>query len=66
MIQITKRVHCFKGFASSYNVEFLNSLNLELQLNDTESAIKSKVIVLLTQFKGFKFVTTRVLVLKKI
>ena len=40
--------------------------NLEIQLKDTESAIKSKVIELLTQLKGFKFVTTLVLVFKKI
>ena len=33
---------------------------------DTGSAIKSKIIDLLTQVKGFKFVTTLVLVFKKI
>ena len=46
---MTKRAHTFKGFASSYNVEILNSFNRELQLKDTESAIKSKLIDLLTQ-----------------
>ena len=40
--------------------------NLEIQRKDTESAIKSKVIELLTQLKGFKFVATLVLVFKKI
>ena len=63
---MTKREHAFKGFASSYNVEILNSFILELQLKDIESAIKSKLIELLTQLKGFKFVTTLVLVFKKI
>ena len=63
---MTKREHAFKGFASSYNVEILNSFIPELQLKDIESAIKSKLIELLTQFKGFKFVTTLVLVFKKI
>ena len=63
---VTKRAHAFKGYASSYNIEILNSFNPELQLNDTESAIKSKLIELLTQLKGFKFVTTLVLVFKKI
>ena len=48
------------------NVEILNSFNLELQLKDTESVIKSKLIELLIQLKGFKFVTTLVLVFKKI
>ena len=44
----------------------LNSFNPELQLKDTESEIKSKLIELLTQLKGFKFVTTLLLVFKKI
>ena len=52
--------HAFKGFASTHNVEFLNSFNPELQLNNTQSAIKSKLIDLLTQLKGFQFVTTLV------
>ena len=54
------------NYTSTYNVEILNSFNPELQLKDTESAIKSKLIELLTQLKGFKFVTTLVLVLKTI
>ena len=65
-VKITKRAHAFKGFTSSYNVEILNSFKAELKLKDTESAIKSKLIDLLTQLKGFKFVTTLVLVFKKI
>ena len=64
-VKITKREHAFKSYASTYNVEILNSFNPELQLKDTESAIKSKLIELLTQLKGFKFVIT-VLVFKKI
>ena len=65
-IIIAKREDAFKGYANTYNVEILNSFNPELQLKDTESAIKSKLIELLTQLKGFKFVTTLVLVFKKI
>ena len=44
----------------------LNSFNPELQLKDTESAIKIKLIELLAQLRGFKCVTTLVLVFKKI
>ena len=44
----------------------MNSSNPELQLKNTESAIKSKLIKLLTQLRSFKFVTTLVLVFKKI
>ena len=65
-MKITKRKHIFKSFSSTYNVNILNSFNPELQLKGTESAIKSKLIELLTQLKGFKFVTTLVLVFKEI
>ena len=47
-------------------VEYLKPLNHELQLKDTESVIKSKLVDLLIQLKGLKFVTTLALVLKKI
>ena len=42
----------------------LNSFNPELQIKDTESAIRSNLIELFTQLKGFKFVTTLVLAFK--
>ena len=54
-VKITKREHVFKGYARTYNVEILNGFNSEVQLMDT--AIKRKLIELLTQLKGFKFVT---------
>ena len=65
-IKITKRAHPFKAYSSSYNVEILNCFNPELQLKDTESAIKSKFIELLTKLQGFKFVATLTLVFKNI
>ena len=65
-IKTTKRENAFKGYASTYNVENLNSFNPELQLTNTESAIKSKLIELLTRSNGFKFVTALALVFKKV
>ena len=65
-VKITKQAHAFKGYASSNDVEILNSFNPELQLIDTESTIESELIELSTQLKGFKFVTILVLVFKKI
>ena len=62
----TKRELASKGYASSYNVEILNSINAELQLEDTQSAVKSKLIELLPQLRRFTFVTTLALVFKKI
>ena len=48
-VKRTKWAHAFKGYASSYNVEILNSFHPDLQLlKDTESAIKSRLIKLLT------------------
>ena len=40
--------------------------NPEVQLKDTKSKIKSKLIEFLTHLNDFKFVTTLVLVFKKI
>ena len=65
-VKITKRERASKGFASTYNVKILNSLNPELQLKDTESGIKNKVKEILSQLWGFKFVTTLVLLFKTI
>ena len=58
--------NCFKGFASTDNVKTLNSFNPEILLKVTEFAIKSKLMTILTQLKGFKYVTTLALVFKKI
>ena len=65
-VKITKPAHAFKVYANSYNVEILNYFKPELQLNDTESAIKNKLRKLLTELEGLKFVTTLVLVFKTI
>ena len=43
-----------KGYASTYNVEILNSFNTELQFKDTENAIKSKLTDLLTELNGIQ------------
>ena len=64
-VKIKKWEHTFKGFASTYNVKVLNSFEPELHIRDTKPVIKSKSIELLTRLKGFKFVTTFVLVFKK-
>ena len=58
--KITKRAHAFKGYASSCNVEILNSSNTELQLKDTESSN------LQSELKGFKLITAIVLEFEKI
>ena len=45
--KITKRSHAFKGCASSYNVEILNSCNPKLQLKEIDYLIRNKLIDLL-------------------
>ena len=47
-------------------LKLFNFFNPELQLINTKSEIKIKLMELLTQLKGFKFLTTLVLVFKKI
>ena len=64
--QITKWSHAYKGYASSYNVEILNSYNPEIQLKDTEYAIENKIIDLFTELKDLKFMTTLALEFKQI
>ena len=43
----------------------LSSFNQQLQLKNTEFAIKNKLKKLLNELRGFKFVTILVLKLKK-
>ena len=49
----------------SYHLGILSSLNPEIQLKDTKSAVKNKPKDLLTQLKSFIFLTALVLVFKK-
>ena len=44
----------------------MNSFNSELQLKDTESTVKKKLMDLFSELKDIKFVTTLVLKFKKI
>ena len=61
-----KREHELKGHASTLWWYNFNIFYPELQIKDSKSAMKSKLIDLLTQLKGFRFVSTLVLVFKKI
>ena len=42
-VKITKRSHAYKSYASSSNVDILNSFNPEFQLKDTKSVIKNNL-----------------------
>ena len=42
-VKVTIREHAFKGYASTDNVNILNSFNPELLLKDTESAVSSNL-----------------------
>ena len=53
-----KKSHAYKGYAIVYNITILYNFNHELQLRDTESSIKNKLIDLLSELRGFKFATT--------
>ena len=42
----------------TYNVEILNYFNAELQIKNTQSAIRNKLKDLSIELRGFKFVMT--------
>ena len=65
-VKITKRLHSYIGYESTYNVKILKSFNPELQLKETEFTTKNKLIDLLSKLRGFKFVRTFVLEFNKI
>lgn len=54
-----KSAHAFKNYAHTYNVEVLNSFNPEVQVQNTEFAIKNKQS-LLNELRGLRFVITLV------
>ena len=41
-VKTTKQPHTYKSYASTYNVDILNSSNAALQLENIESAMKNK------------------------
>ena len=64
---ITKESRACKGYTNTYNVEIWNSFNLELQLKNTQFAMKNKLIKdLLFGLRGLKLVAILVLEFKKI
>ena len=64
--KIKKRTRADKCYASTCNVEILNSFNPELHLKDCEPAIGNKLKDLLTELKRFKYVMTLVSEFKKL
>ena len=66
MQKIKKIFHAYRGYASTSNVETLNSFNIELQPKDTESAFRNELKALLTELKRFKLVKTLVSKFKQI
>ena len=55
-IKMAKSGHTCKNYAHTYNIEILNSFNLELKLQNTESVFKNRLRTLLNELRGFKFV----------
>ena len=50
--KITKWCHGYRVYVSTYSAEILNSFNPDLQLKDTESAIRNKLKDLILNWKG--------------
>ena len=60
-----KQSRAYRYYGSTYSNEILNYCNAEIQPKDTESTSNNELIDLLTELKGFKFVASLVLELKK-
>ena len=56
--KVIKQTRDFKGYGSFHHAGILNFFNLQLQLKGIESTIKNKLTDLLSELKGFKFMTT--------
>ena len=52
-VKTTKQSHAYRGYASTYNAEILNSFNPGLQPKDTESEIENKLTNSLSKLRGF-------------
>ena len=61
-----KRIHVYKCYASTYNGDILDSFHSELQLKNTQSAIKNNLKYLLSKLRRLKPVTTLVTEFKNI
>ena len=59
--KIIKRALTFRNYAHLYKIENLDSFNLELQLKNTEFAIKNKLKNLFNKLRGLKFAITLIL-----
>ena len=60
-LKITKQSHAYKSYASTLNVDLLNSFNPELLLKDNKPAIKD----FLPELREFEFEMTKKLKKKK-
>ena len=60
-----KQTHAYIYYGSTCSNEISNYFNAEIQPKDTESTINNELVDLLAQLKGFKFVASLVLELKK-
>ena len=63
--KIRKQSHSYKCNGSTYQVEILDSFNTELQLKNSESAIRNKLKDILIELEVLKFMATLVLEFKK-
>ena len=59
-VKVTKLSHAYKDYASTFNVDNLNSFNPEIQLENSEFTIKNSLKDLLSELRGFKFAITLV------
>ena len=64
-IKIVEKEHALEKFTRSFEIDIENRNDPEIQLNDTRAAMRIKIIGLLIQMRGLKFVETMKVTFKK-
>ena len=65
MINILRRERAFKGYAKAYNVEIINNKNLSDSLSVSKISIKILFDELSREKRGFKYIISVKITLKK-
>ena len=64
-INISKSERTFRGYAETYNVEIINNKNLRDSLSVSKNSIKNLFDELLREKRGFKYIISVKITLKK-
>ena len=64
-INISRKERSFRGYAETYKIGVINNKNLSYSLSVSENSIKNLFDKLLSEKRGFKYITSVKITLKK-